>query len=61
MLGSFRKARSYEFFIWIISAALTGFGLGAMFDGFISDYSVIIFLVGVVIHTWIMIKVYLRD
>ncbi len=61
MFDKMYKSKTYESLLWVISAAIAGFGLGAMFDGFVSDYSVLIFIGGMIINTWMMIKVYLRD
>ncbi len=61
MFDRMNKASTHESLLWVISAAITGFGLGAMFNGTVADYSVLIFIVGIIINTWVMIKVYLRD
>ena len=60
MLEKLTKAKPIELQIWMWGAGILGFGLGALLAGYLQIYALWIFLIGLLIHVWAMMKIYLR-
>lgn len=60
MLSKIKEASVKDLQIWMLSAGITGFGLGSFFGNLLSDYSVLLVIIGAGIHVWAMYKIYYK-
>lgn len=58
MLEKLSRAKPSVLEMWMLGAAITGFGLGALLVNYVQQYALWIFLIGFVVHCWAMYKIY---
>ena len=60
MLEKLKKAKPIELEIWMLSAIVAAFGLGAYLASYTGEYSIWIFTIGIIMHLFYMYKIYSR-
>lgn len=60
MIEKLKKANPLTLQVWMWSAGIMGFGLGALANDSIQGYALSVTLLALIIHLWAMYKIYVK-
>lgn len=61
MLKKLLRSEPWELQAWMLSAGVTGFGLGALFAEAVASFAVWVAVIGFAIHVIMMVRIYGRN